>query len=445
MNETNSDNELTAVRKAIMSSDWGNPVVRPYAPFQNELSFINGLVMRGSRLVIPETLRDRMCQLAHEGHPGQSAMKSRLRDKCWWPNMDKQIIKTCETCEGCRLVHSADPPAPMSRRSMPDKPWIHLAIDFLGPMPSGEYILVVVDYYSRYVELEVMTKITAYETIQRLKKIFKTWGYPRTITLDNAKQFVSREFGLFCDTKGIILNHSTPYWPQANGEVERQNRSLLKRLRISNALYGSWKTEMDDYLILYNNTPHSVTGRAPSELLQNRKLRFKIPQIEDLSSEPPTTEFRDRDTQKKFEGKQQEDSKRGARSSELQVGDTVLMKNMLPQDKLSTNFHNKKFLVVDKAGTNITVKSKSSDKCYERNTSHLRKISESANNQDQRGSEQTSLNERGTGSSEQQQERDIPELESSCKETHLEQDHLDRGRTARRSLRVPKPNRRYNP
>lgn len=222
-----------------------------------------------------------------------------------------------------------------------------------------------------------MTRITAQETIQRLKKIFRTWGYPRTITLDNGKQFVSKEFGTFCKTLGIHLNHSTPYWPQANGEVERQNRSLLKRLKISNALYGNWKTELDDYLILYNNSPHSVTGKAPSELLQNRKLRYKLPQMDDLSSIPPSSEFRDRDGQKKFEGKLREDDRRGAKRSEIQIGDTVLMKNQQPQDKLSTDFHKEKYLVVDKKGSNVTVQSKDSEKRYERNTSHLQKIAES--------------------------------------------------------------------
>ncbi|XP_062713706.1 uncharacterized protein K02A2.6-like [Aedes albopictus] len=357
-----------------MTHDWGNSVVKPYVAFQNELSYINGLVMGVSKLAVPRTLRSRMCQLAHEGHSGQSVMKNRLRDKYWWPNMDGETVKLYESCEGCRLVHRANPPDPMSRRSLPEKPWIDLAIDFLGPMPSGEYILVTIDYYSRYMVLEIMTKITAQETIQRLKRIFRTWGYPRTITLDNDKQFVSKEFGNFCKTLSIHLNHSTPYWPQANGEVERQNRFLLKRLKISNALYGNWKTELDNYLILYINSPHSLTGQAPSELLQNRKLRYKLPQLDDLSSTPPSTEFRDRDTQKKFEGKVREDNRRGAKRSEIEIGDKVLMKNLLPKDKLSTDFHKEKFLVVDKEGTNVTIESDENDKRYERYTSHLRNL-----------------------------------------------------------------------
>ncbi|XP_055522753.1 uncharacterized protein K02A2.6-like [Wyeomyia smithii] len=181
----------------------------------------------------------------------------------------------------------------MTRRPLPDRPWVDIAIDFLGPMPSSEYILVVIDYYSRYMKLEIMSKITAEETIKRLGRIFRIWGPPRTITLDNAKQFVSCEFDSYCKLKGINLNHTSPYWPQANGEVERQNRSLLKRMKIANALNNDWKAELNHYLELYNNTPHTVTGKAPSELLQSRRLRTKLPCIDDLETIPPSTDLRD--------------------------------------------------------------------------------------------------------------------------------------------------------
>lgn len=77
-----------------------------------------------------------------------------------------------------------------------------------------------------------MFKITSAVTIQRLDTIFTRLGYPFTITLDNAKQFISREFTDYCLSKGIILNNTIPYRPQQNREVERQNRSLLKRLKL---------------------------------------------------------------------------------------------------------------------------------------------------------------------------------------------------------------------
>ncbi|XP_062707809.1 uncharacterized protein K02A2.6-like isoform X1 [Aedes albopictus] len=314
---TKNDAELQAVLSSIMKEDWTSPIVKQYSAFRCELSFANGLVMRGSKLVVPSILRERMLLLAHEGHPGQSCMKRRLRDRCWWPNMDQEVVKVCEKCEGCRLVQIPDPPEPMERRPLPDKPWVDIAIDFLGPLPTGEYILVVVDYFSRHVDLEIMTSITAKETIKRMARIFGLWGVPRTITLDNGKQFVATEFDDFCKVKGIHLNRTTPYWPQANGEVERQNRSLLKRLKIANALYGDWESEMSHYLEMYNNTPHSTTGRSPNELLQNRRPRFKFPEVEDLSTAILSSEHRDKDTVQKSLGKEREDAKRRSKPSAI--------------------------------------------------------------------------------------------------------------------------------
>lgn len=373
---TASDQEMQKLRACIVNDSWNNEDLKQYNPFRNEFTYVNSLILRGSKLVIPKSLRSRMLQLAHEGHPGQSLMKRRLRERCWWPGIDQSAVDTCESCEGCRLVQLPDPPEPMMRRQLPDRPWVDIAIDFLGPMPSAEYILVVIDYYSRYMELEVMSKITAQETIRRLRRIFRIWGPPRTITLDNAKQFVSCEFEEFCKANGIHLNHTSPYWPQANGEVERQNRSLLKRMKIANALYDDWKAELNSYLELYNNTPHTVTGKAPSELLQNRKLRTKLPCIDDLQTMPPSSDFRDQDHERKIMGKRWEDVKRRAKPSTISIGDTVLMKNLCPTNKLSTNFHKKKFLVVNRQGSNVTVQSMETGKTYDRNTSHLKTVSD---------------------------------------------------------------------
>ncbi|XP_058840941.1 uncharacterized protein K02A2.6-like [Topomyia yanbarensis] len=339
---TSLDPELQKLKDCILSDKWDQEDLKHYTVFRNEYSYVNNLLMRGTKLVIPSSLRHRMCQLAHEGHPGQSMMKRRLRERCWWPGIDQEAVKICESCEGCRLVQIPDPPEPMKRRVLPDKPWIDIAIDFLGPMPTSEYILVVIDYYSRYMELEIMTKITARETIERLRRIFRVWGPPRTITLDNAKQFVSTDLDDFCRISGIHLNHRTPYWPQDNGEVERQNRSLLKRMKIANALYGNWKVELDHYLQLYNNTPHTITGKSP-ELMQNRKLRTKLPQLDDLETVLPCSDFRDKDYEMKTLGKDREDKNRKAKVSEISVGDTVIMKNLLPTNKLATSFLKEKF------------------------------------------------------------------------------------------------------
>ncbi|XP_055528733.1 uncharacterized protein K02A2.6-like [Wyeomyia smithii] len=375
---TSADRELEKLIECIETDNWDQHDLKQYKPFRMEFSYMNKLVMRGTKLVIPTSLRPRMCELAHEGHPGQSMMTRRLREHCWWPGIDQEAVRVCERCQGCQLVQSSDRPEPMMRRALPEKPWIDIALDFLGPLPSGEYLLVVIDYYSRYLGIEIMVRITASETIKRLKRIFRTWGRPRTITLDNAKQFISTEFKEYCRSNGIHLNHTSPYWPQANGEVERQNRTLLKRMKIAHAIHDDWKAELDHFLELYNNTSHTITGKAPSELLQGRKLRSKLPQIEDLETEPPCSDFRDQDLVKKTSQKEREDAKRRARSSSITAGDIVLMKNLVPSNKLSTNFLKEKFTVLDRNGSNVTIQSNDSERQYERNVAHLKKWREAS-------------------------------------------------------------------
>ncbi|XP_065094745.1 uncharacterized protein K02A2.6-like [Ochlerotatus camptorhynchus] len=112
-----------------------------------------------------------MIQLAHEGHSGESLMK-RLRDRAWWPIMDRETKEFVIKFEGCQLVGLPSKPVPMSRRELPSKPWVDVAIDFMGPLPSGEHLLVVIDYFSRYNEVDVMMRITSRETVDRLNKIF---------------------------------------------------------------------------------------------------------------------------------------------------------------------------------------------------------------------------------------------------------------------------------
>lgn len=376
-----SDFELQLVKEAITSGIWDNEALKEHAkdyiPFQRDLSLIEGHVIRGCRLVIPRKLRPRMLQLAHEGHPGETGMVTRLRDRVWWPNMDKEARKTVKECEGCRLVSRPSAPEPMTRRKMPNEPWIDIAMDFLGPLPSGDYLLVVVDYFSRFKEVCIMRKITTEDTIKNIEPIFVRQGYPRTITLDNGRQFISSEFDHYCHVRNIKLNHTAPYWPQANGEVERQNSSLLKRLKISHALNRNWRTDLLDYLMMYNTTPHSSTGRTPTELLRRKTIRSKIPSINDIETAPSLDgEAQDRDAVRKYKGKTSEDQRRHARISDIQEGDRVLLQNLNPTHKLTTNFSPVEYIVLQKRGNRIKVVDPVSGNSYERNSAHAKRIND---------------------------------------------------------------------
>ena len=71
----------------------------------------------------------------------------------------------------------------------------------------------------------------------------------------------------------------TAKWAQANGEVERQNASIMKRVRIAQEAVLNWKKELRTYVAKYRGLPHSTTGKSPAELNYNRKFRGKLPDL----------------------------------------------------------------------------------------------------------------------------------------------------------------------
>ena len=125
------------------------------------------------------------------------------------------------------------------------------------------------------------------------------------------------------EENGIAHTRTTSLWPQANGEIERQNRSILKRLRIAQAEGRNWKSEIDNFLVIYRSTPHSTTGVSPAQLLLGRRIRTKLPHLQEFSIED---EVRDRDNERKEKEKVYADCQRTARESEIPEGDKVLLK-----------------------------------------------------------------------------------------------------------------------
>ena len=234
-------------------------------------------------LLFPFSLRQQVLAIAHEGHVEIFATKLRLRTKVWWPGIDKDAEQYVRSCHECQLVGQATPPEPLMLTDLALGKWQDLSLDLLGPMPTGEYLLVVIDYYSRYYEAEILTSVTASQIISCLEKIFAVHGLPVTITSDNGPQFRPEEFERYLVDNGILHRKVTPQWAQANGEVERQNRSLLKSMRIAQAEGKNWRKELFHNLAAYRTTPYTVTGVCPAELLFGRKIRTKMPELRETT------------------------------------------------------------------------------------------------------------------------------------------------------------------
>ena len=108
--ESERDPTLQLVRHAITSGDWTKLQGTTYKAIRDELWIMRQLVMRGSKVVMPEELWKQIIQLAHEGHQGMVRTKSQLREKVWWPDLDKQVEKLISACYPCQLVRPRPKP-----------------------------------------------------------------------------------------------------------------------------------------------------------------------------------------------------------------------------------------------------------------------------------------------------------------------------------------------
>ena len=339
-----------------------------YLSVRNELCVLGKLVMRGTRIVIPQSLRSEVLRLAHEGDQGIVKMKNRLRTKVWWPKIDHDAAQVCKSCHGCQVVGEFCAPEPMQRVEPPSGPWQDVAIDVLGPLPSGENLLVVVDYYRRFFEVVIIHSTTYRKMIGALTPIFTRYGYSFSLKSDNAPQFVSEDFENFLATHGIQHRKSPPLWPQANGEAERQNRTLLKSLKEAEAEGKKRKDELDKFLLAYRTTPHSSTGATPAFLMFGRELKTKLPELRPNKSVLDES-MRDRDWNQKLAGKMYGDKQRHAVDNPITPGDKVLLKNTKQSGKLAANFEPNPYTVQTKEGQELTLKS--TDGTVQRETVHL--------------------------------------------------------------------------
>lgn len=366
------DTDLREIRDALTTGDWTNvPIQFKTLGIKEQLSQYGNLILRGDRIVIPAVLQRRVAEIAHLGHQGATAMKAHLRSRLWFPGLDLVVENTLKTCKECTMMAKPDPPCPMARR-LPTLPWQDLVMDFIEGLPNDYSLLVVVCYTTRYTMIEPMKHTTSSMVIIALLKMFSKFGIPQSMTTDNGPQFRAMELKRFCHSYNIHHNLTTPYWPERNSAVERQNRNLKKRIKISVAQETDWIRDLYEYLLFYHSTPQETTGLSPAKMMLNRELISFLPTIQE-----PHRIFlegaKERDALGKERKKQYANEHRYAKENDLLTGDTVLIRNM-KLGSTQSNFQAEEFEVTNVNGSELGVRSKETGKEYTRNRVHVKKL-----------------------------------------------------------------------
>ena len=175
---TNEDTKLQRLMIAVETGDWNDKLIGEYIRFRDEISIHNGLLLRDHRIIIPETLQNKVINIAHQSHQGIVKTKQFIREKVWFPNIDKLVEETVKSCIPCQASHNQKTERdPIISTPLPDEPWQSVSVDFTGPFPSGEYLLVMIDDYSRYPEVEIVSNLSARTVLPKLENILPVKEY----------------------------------------------------------------------------------------------------------------------------------------------------------------------------------------------------------------------------------------------------------------------------
>ena len=125
-----------------------HPLLLDYWNFRDEISLEDGLLFKGHRLIMPESLRGETLKQIHEGHYSVEKSLLRAREAVFWPRITQDITSEVQSCKTCQMYSKSQLRETSQQHEIPTQPWIKIAAD-LFELQSTHYLLVA-DYYSRF-------------------------------------------------------------------------------------------------------------------------------------------------------------------------------------------------------------------------------------------------------------------------------------------------------
>ena len=176
-----------------------------------------------------------------------------------------EYVRSCERCQKhAPMIHQ-----PAGRLNPVSSPWpfAQWRLDILGPFPQAmgnrRFVLVAVDYFTKWAEVETLANIRDTDVKKFVwKNIVTRFGVPNSLVTDNGLQFDSNAFRTFCSELGIRNKYSTLAYPQSNGQAEAVNKTNLNGLkRRLDGAKGRWAEELPSVLWAYRTTPGDPRGK----------------------------------------------------------------------------------------------------------------------------------------------------------------------------------------
>lgn len=241
-----------------------------FVNMKSEIMCQNDLVYFKNRIIIPKSRRQNILDLLHETHTNFNKAKITVQNFFYWPGVLSNLRNFVSSCNICQSVQRSKIKEPLKPHEIPEIPFYKVGVD-IAEYKQISY-LVLIDYYSRWMEVVKLSSKSCTSVINALKGIFSRYGIPKIVISDNVP-FNSHDFHLFCKDWNFDLVTISPHHSCSNGLAEKAVGIFKKMLQKSEID----KKDISLYLLNYRNSPVANLEYSPAQLLFSRNLRSKLP------------------------------------------------------------------------------------------------------------------------------------------------------------------------
>jgi hypothetical protein len=308
---------------------------------------VNGILYRKNKdkrlRVIKRDELEGVLYMLHDhttaGHFGKKATYEKVKERYYWKNMKDDVEKYVKTCNACQRREK-----PKGKHELHPievkEPFYQIGIDFVGPLPrtqrGNKYIIVAIDYFTKWPEARAVREATAKETVKFIMEdIICRHGCPKVIVSDRGTHFKNELVEGLTKKFEIRHNFATPYHPKTNGLVERFNKTLCESLAKLGNEKGGWDEKIPQVLFGYRTKKQESTKINPFYLTYGRNARLIMDEItekitvkdriEGIIEELPQIRYNAKEEIRKSQEKQKKYHDNKVRFKEkFEIGDKVL-------------------------------------------------------------------------------------------------------------------------
>lgn len=324
------------------------------------------------QLVLPHAFRHIALKGCHDdiGHQGRDRTMWLIRQRFYWPGMDKEVREKVEHCGRCIRRKTRPRPSAELVSIQSSRPMELVCMDYLTLERSAggyENILVITDHFTRYAQAIPTRNQTAKSTAKALYENFVChYSFPARLHSDQGRNFESSVIKELCELANVKKTRTTPYHPMGNGMVERFNQTLINMLgTLETSQKSDWKSYVAPLVNAYNSTKNETTGYSPHYLMFGWHPRLAVDAYLGLDKQSDRIYSRENYAQKlrkrlqfayKVAAKEAEKNQgrykgyydRKVRESTLEVGDRVLVRNvgLKGKNKLADKWEQDPYIVI---------------------------------------------------------------------------------------------------